>query len=255
MLAQGIPEPSLIMYGVIRNVGDGNIRLISGTLTWQFQPSSGGAAVTVTTRLTNINDQFSYILRVPWETDIGSGLSSNTLRLISASISYNRSQVYFGTNQAAFAQPTQATFSASSRDRGRIERVDLQVSISCFDTDGNGLCDWWEQQFFGRLGINPNGDDDGDGLTNLLEYKAGTDPADPNSVFKFISTAANPAGGVRVEWSSVDGRLYTLQRSTDLLTGFTDIVANIPATEPKNSYLDTNAVPPAPYFYRLRLQP
>ncbi len=52
------------MYGVIRNSDDGT-RLISGTLTWQFQPSAGGQTVVLTTTLTNINDQFSYILRVP----------------------------------------------------------------------------------------------------------------------------------------------------------------------------------------------
>jgi hypothetical protein len=254
-MGQGIPEPSLIIYGTIRNSADGNVRLTAGPLTWQISPSAGGPTNIFVTTLTNINDQFSYILRVPWETDVGSGISSNTLRLISTPLSYDRSQVFLGTNQVTFLQPAQANFSVSWLDRGRIERVDLQVAIPCIDSDGNGLCDWWELLFFGRLGVNPNADADGDGLSNLAEYRAGTDPIDPNSVFKFIDVTNDAAGGIRVEWSSVAGRVYTLQRSSSLLTGFTDLQQNIQATEPKNTYRDTNAAPPGPYFYRLRLQP
>src|SRR5438128_11692731 len=90
---QGIPEPSLIIYGTVRNAADGNIRLTAGTRTWQF--SEGGRTNTLTATLTNINDQFSYLLRVPWETDIGSGVSSNALRLLSSAITYDRSQAFF----------------------------------------------------------------------------------------------------------------------------------------------------------------
>ncbi len=252
--AQGIPEPSLILYGTIRNVADGNIPVISGRLTWQFQPVSGGQIVTVSTTLTNINDQFSYILQVPWETDVGAGVSTNALKLTATPAAYDRSQVFLGTNRLTFVTPSQATLSASSFDRGRIERVDLQVSIPCIDSDGNGLCDWWELQFFGYLGVDPNADADGDGASNLAEYKAGTDPTNPNSVFR-VSITNDSAGGIRVEWPSSPGRVYTVQRSSDLLTGFTNLQANIPATDPQNIYRDTNAVAPGRFFYRLRLQP
>ena len=46
------------------------------------------------------------------------------------------------------------------------------------DADGNGLPDWWEIQYFGTNGVDPNADPDGDGLSNLQEYQAGTDPHD-----------------------------------------------------------------------------
>src|SRR5262245_7210621 len=63
-----IPEPGLIMYCVILNVWAGaNYRLTTGTLRCTIPKPSGGT-VTLTTALTNINDQFSYLLIVPFET-------------------------------------------------------------------------------------------------------------------------------------------------------------------------------------------
>jgi len=44
------------------------------------------------------------------------------------------------------------------------------------DMDGNGLPDAWEIANFGHIGVDPNGDPEPDGLTNLQEYQAGSDP-------------------------------------------------------------------------------
>jgi hypothetical protein len=44
------------------------------------------------------------------------------------------------------------------------------------DSDGDGLPDDWETVHFGGLGAAPPGDPDGDGNTNLDEWRAGTDP-------------------------------------------------------------------------------
>jgi hypothetical protein len=48
------------------------------------------------------------------------------------------------------------------------------------DTDGDGLPDSWEIHFFGDLSQEATGDFDADGLTNLEEFCAGTDPTDPD---------------------------------------------------------------------------
>jgi Bacterial TSP3 repeat len=47
---------------------------------------------------------------------------------------------------------------------------------SKLDTDGDGLPDLWERNYFGTLSQGANDDYDGDGWTNLQEYQNGTDP-------------------------------------------------------------------------------
>ncbi len=44
------------------------------------------------------------------------------------------------------------------------------------DVDGDGLSDAWELTFFGSLQASATTDSDGDGLTNLEEFQAGTNP-------------------------------------------------------------------------------
>ncbi len=48
------------------------------------------------------------------------------------------------------------------------------------DSDGDGLPDDWEEEYFGNLDETANGDYDDDGFTNEEEYDGGTDPTDPD---------------------------------------------------------------------------
>jgi hypothetical protein len=49
-------------------------------------------------------------------------------------------------------------------------------AVGEIDSDGDGLPDNWEIQYFGNLSQTANGDPDGDGLTNLQEYQQGRNP-------------------------------------------------------------------------------
>jgi hypothetical protein len=136
-----------------------------------------------------------------------------------------------------------------------MERVDLTISVPCDDFDGNGICDDWEDQYFGYIGVDPNDDADGDGVSNWDEYLAGTHPNDPNDLFQFLTVETAWPDGFQVEWTSAEGRTYSLLRSTDLSPdSFSVVRSNIVATPPANILMDTNVTLPGPYFYMLRLE-
>jgi len=44
------------------------------------------------------------------------------------------------------------------------------------DSDTNGLYDWWEMQYFGHLGNDPNSSPDGNGYTLAQDYASGSNP-------------------------------------------------------------------------------
>ncbi len=55
------------------------------------------------------------------------------------------------------------------------------IAPNPMDPDGSGLPASWEIQYFGKTGIDPNADPDHDGLSNLEEFLAGTDPTNPDT--------------------------------------------------------------------------
>jgi subtilisin family serine protease len=131
-------------------------------------------------------------------------------------------------------------------------RLNLQRMV---DTDGNGLPDWWELQYFGHLtGTDPNADPDHDGMSNLEEWLAGTNPTNAASCLRLTPLSVTNASSIVVSWQSVTGKTYWLERSTNLLTGFSTISTNITATAPTNTLIDTDILPGNTRFYRVGVE-
>jgi hypothetical protein len=132
----------------------------------------------------------------------------------------------------------------------------VTLDLSNDDTDNDTMPDWWEQaEFAGLTKADRDTDTDGDGVSDRQEYPSGTDPNDAASVFRMISAVRVSTRNISVRWSGVAGQVYTLERSTNLVNGFTETVREgIRSTPPINSITDTRASGPGPFFYRVRLQ-
>jgi len=130
----------------------------------------------------------------------------------------------------------------------------LQLRLDTDDADANGLTDAWELTYFGHLGNSAQDDPDHDGATNAQELAAGTNPLDPQSVFKIVSVNPAPSGSrVTVQWVSEASRRYDLERSDNLLTGFAIVVTNVAGANGFKSATDVDSPARGPVFYRVRI--
>ena len=126
------------------------------------------------------------------------------------------------------------------------------------DVDGDGLPDSWELQYFdGVTNADAGTDSDDDSFSNWDEYLCGTQPMSEFSLFELSpagSVVTNAGGGFVLEWGSATNRLYAIDRSTNLLSGFSEIATAISSTPPMNTYTDTvNGA--GPFMYRVRIRP
>jgi hypothetical protein len=253
----GIPEPDLVWYGkVLTSSGGGTVRVTTGTLVWQIQPLAGGPAIIRTTELTNINDQFSFVLRVPCETpEPGVTASTNVVNLRNPAAQYGRLTVTLDGQLLSLISAT-GEFSPLPTHRGRTERIDLRLGIAPLDSDGDGLADAWELQHFGNLNANASGDPDADGMSNFREFRAGTNPTDAQSRFELVEIAKAP-NGMAIRWSSQPGRSYRVLRASSILAASGDyqvVQAGLAATPPINQFTDTTVATGAQFFYLIEVE-
>ena len=110
------------------------------------------------------------------------------------------------------------------------------------------MSDVWESLFHAQ-GLTPGGDADGDGVTNLQESLAGTDPFNPNS--KLRVTKVDAAGGnVTLHWPSVLGKRYQVYSSTNL-TSWVAVGSVLVGTG--NELTATVAKGSSPNFFRVNV--
>ncbi len=84
------------------------------------------------------------------------------------------------------------------------------------DSDGDGIADAWELIHFGNLTTaTATSDYDGDGMTDLQEYLAGTDPRDPDDNLLITSFTRDGTYNT-LWWTSQPTRFYRVERRVDL---------------------------------------
>jgi len=109
------------------------------------------------------------------------------------------------------------------------ERVKLDLTLG-EDKDGDGLPDAWEAWQLYQAGYYPDengewdlslidrdGDFDGDGQSNWLEYLAGTFAGDATETFG-LTIKEKLEDSVRFEFFGITGKVYTIESSADMKT-------------------------------------
>ncbi len=115
------------------------------------------------------------------------------------------------------------------------------------DSDNDGLPDHYERLY----GLDPavpdaEGDLDGDGLSNLEEFHAGTVPNVKDSVFRTTGTQREP-GKFLLKWTRAAGKTYRLLAAATLEGPFEFVQFVEPAEGPEGT-LEVDATP-AHQFY------
>jgi Tol biopolymer transport system component len=128
------------------------------------------------------------------------------------------------------------------------------ATLSFADVDGDGLDDAWEVAHFGDLSHNGSADSDGDGATDLLEYKAGTDPMDAASSFQVAASVSEATGQWTLSWPATPGRSYRVQYKDDLSqTDWNDLPRGVGVNGPRATCVDDSTGVVNQRFYRVLL--
>jgi hypothetical protein len=143
------------------------------------------------------------------------------------------------------------TGTAVSKDLGMIWGT-TEVTIFDpvqFDSDGDGMADWWEDKY-GFEKFNPLDafeDADGDGKRNYSEFLADTDPKDSNSLLRMEDVVLS--ADLLIRWQSVAGVRYRIEVSENM-TDWRTVSGEITALENLTEWRDSTIADIPMRFYR-----
>ncbi|MCX7010479.1 MAG: IPT/TIG domain-containing protein [Kiritimatiellaeota bacterium] len=127
------------------------------------------------------------------------------------------------------------------------------------DSVGDGIPDWWRAQYFGGTGTSTDAvscatsDPDNDGVNNLQEYLADTDPTNATSHLALIGLAV-VTNDVFITWVGGSNAWQAIECSGDLTdtNAWSDLFINAPPTPITNTWPHLGAGTATNLFYRIK---
>jgi Tol biopolymer transport system component len=105
--------------------------------------------------------------------------------------------------------------SLTDGDINRVSDVFATVVLPV-DADGDGMDDSWERHYFGTTARDGNADFDHDGVSDLTEFRTGTNPTQAASVLRLDIAPVVSGGAVILGWPTVPGKTYHVQSKENL---------------------------------------
>ena len=143
-------------------------------------------------------------------------------------------------------------------DLNRVSDVFVAVVAVSPDSDGDGIADAWTMEYFGHPtgqagDLSRSQDDaDGDGMTNLQEYIAGTIPTSAASVFDAAISLVVASNNVVLSWPATAGRTYQVQYKDDLSDTVWQNAPGGVSVNGNTAYFSAPFDAPPKRFYRIR---
>ncbi len=115
-------------------------------------------------------------------------------------------------------------FAPSTTLRMAESNMTLTAVYQTIDTVGDGVSDDWRAAYFGGDGMSTNAssaawaDPDDDGISNLGEFEAGSNPTNALSLFE-MSTFNASGANISIGFESFDAHRYTLESTASLTSG------------------------------------
>ena len=167
----------------------------------------------------------------------------------------------FSASLAATVPAGYVITSTATSGAGSTSQFSATQTVATSDGDGDGLPDNWMLAHFGHSDprandlSRANDDADGDGLTNIEELRAGTDPRLATSGLRITAVARTPAD-FSLTFSSVAGRTYRIEAKDNfVLPTWTLLQDQINATGGSTSITDFGAGLGPSRAYRVSIVP
>src|ERR1043166_6684749 len=204
------PAPHHTLYGMVRTQFGEPMNIVPSDV---FLETPTGAHLRARV-VSNLEPGVNYRLEVPM--DSGTSGEANAYQP-TALKPYFQFKLKVQIGQTTYLPIQMAGNFAQIGLPGEKTRIDLTLGV---DSDGDGLPDAWEQTLIAIYGgtlasIRPEDDADGDGISNIAEYLAGTYAFDPVEVFRLAVTDVT-AETSDLEFLAIRGRTYAIQASTNL---------------------------------------